>query len=481
MPRVVSNGSLARPPLSILVAASIVGLAGAALAPARARASDDAEPAASSPADVAVGNLVAFLDGEEREEARPREREHRREHRREDSRERSRDAGRDDGRAREQGSSDRPERERAEAGRSEQGRRPGPPAATRSGVPGRRPFDADGERSGRPGMPPGRGPTAQRFRMPMPPMPRGGSGDAPKAQAFSFRIGPGGVTMDGPPGAKKEGSEGRPGSNGPIVAGPMGKGAIVLRLDGEAINLGELGGGTIKLDGIGPGKPGESHAEVARLLDRILDKVNAIEARLGGPGAHGGPGPHGGPGGGQVLPPLHAGPHQPGPGPHQPGPGPHQPGPGPQPGPGGPHGPQHVGPQPPAPPHAGPAQPPAPPHAGPQPHPGHGGPNPDELHRRFEEHARELHGRIEELKRGVAERLEGAGVRREELEQWHGKLAQAHEQMQERFQDIRRRFAEQQERIERLEQEVRRLRESHAPRGDEPRGPAAERPGPRPL
>lgn len=415
-------------------AALILLLSPLALAPwAAAAAAEGPEPAASpaavesSPADVAVGNLVAFLEGEG---DRPREREERR------------DAGR------------RPTRPGAPS-------MPGGP-----GRPGRRPFDAEGAREGRPGMPPGRGPSVQRFGMPRPPMPRGAAGEQPKVQAFSFRLGPDGVVQGGP-------IDGGPVEGGKDGAGsPQGKGAIVLSIDGDVIKLGD---GTIKLDGL-PGIGGmmkgmvvppasgpDAHAEVRQQLERILDKVNAIEARLGGPGAHGQP---------------HAGPHQPGPqgpifqnqGPHQPGPQPHMQHQGPhQPGPGGPHGP---GPQP------GP---------GPQAGPGPGGHQPDEINRRFEEHARELHARVEELKRGVAEKLQGAGRGEEEWRAWHQKLAQTHEQLQERFQDVRRRFAEQQERIERLEQEVRRLREERGqpagegrgrdrerPRGQEPRRPAED-------
>lgn len=382
----------------------VIGLSSAAAdGPVPAAAPEAVE---SSPADVAVGNLVAFLQGEP---DRPREPEQRR------------DAGR------------RPTRSGAPS-------MPGGP-----GRPGRRPFDAEGAREGRPGMPPGRGPSMQRFGMPRPPMPRGAAGEPPKVQAFSFRLGPDGVVQGGP--VEGGGAErGEPGA-----AGPQAKGAIVLRVDGDVIKLGD---GTIKLDGL-PGIGGmmkgmvvppasgpDAHAEVRQQLERILDKVNAIEARLGGPGAHGQP---------------HAGPHQPGPQPHMQPQGPHQPGPG------GPHGP---GPQ------AGP---------GPQPGPGPGGHHPDEIHRRFEEHARELHARVEELKRVVAEKLQGAGRGEEELRAWHQKLAQTHEQLQERFQDVRRRFAEQQERIERLEQEVRRLRGERGQPAGEGRGRDREREPRRPA
>lgn len=431
-----------------------------------AAAAEGPEPAAapaaveSSPADVAVGNLVAFLEGEG---DRPREREHRRDH----VRSLERDAQRPNERQEQAGDAERTERARGEAGRRPT--RPGAPSMPGGpGRPGRRPFDADGAREGRPGMPPGRGPSLQRFGMPRPPMPRGAAGEQPKVQAFSFRVAPDGAVQGGPiPGGPVAGGKDGAGS-------PQGKGAIVLSIDGDVIKLGD---GTIKLDGL-PGIGGmmkgmvvppasgpDAHAEVRQQLERILDKVNAIEARLGGPGAHGQP---------------HAGPHQPGPqgpifqnqGPHQPGPQPHMQHQGPhQPGPGGPPGP------------------------GPQPGPGPGGHHPDEINRRFEEHARELHARVEELKRGIAEKLQGAGRGEEEWRAWHQKLAQTHEQLQERFQDVRRRFAEQQERIERLEQEVRRLREERGqpagerrerdrerPREQEPRRPAADGPSdPRPL
>ena len=412
------RGSAVIPLLAPLVVGLSAGAAAAADGPDQA-----AEPRAveSSPADVAVGNLVAFLQGES---DHPREREHRRDH----ARSRERDAQRPAGGPEAQGGDTR----RPEPAAGEAGRRPVPPGAQAQGGgpgrPGRRPFDAEGAREGRPGQPPERGPGWQRFGMPRPPMPRGAAGEPPKVQAFSFRLGPDGVVQGGAVEGGKDGA-----------AGPQGKGAIVLRVDGDVIKLGdEAMKGLVMQHHGGP----DAHAEVRQQLERILDKVNAIEARLGGPGAHGqphaGPGPHQ-PGPQGPMPPQPQGPHQPGP--HQPGP--HQPGPQammqPQ-----PQGPHHPGPNP-------------------------GGPNPDELNRRFEEHARELHSRVEELKRGVAEKLQGAGRGEEELRRWHEKLAQTHEQLQERFQDVRRRFAEQQERIERLEQEVRRLREELGQPGGERR------------
>ena len=163
--------------------------------------------------------------------------------------------------------------------------------------------------------------------------------------------------------------------------------------------------------------PFDAHAHVTQQLDKILGKLDRLEARLGGPSPHGqppiGPLPHGGPqqpnawrGGpgtrfhGRMVPPGHQ-----------------------------------------APPHGGMPQ--------------------DDLNRRFEELARDLHRHVEEMARGLGEKLKGAAGGGEELRHMHEKLAKTHEQLQDRFQDIRRRFAEQQERIERLEQEVRRLHEAH--------------------
>ena len=210
--------------------------------------------------------------------------------------------------------------------------------------------------------------------------------------------------------------EGIPGMGGPLNLGglpgiPGGTGPIQVEAK------------VLKLDGLHAGE-GDAHAHVRQLLDRILDKVNAIESRLGGPGA---PGPHA-----QHGQPMH------------------QPGPQPPHGQPGPHG--------------------NPPHPGPQ----LGGVNPDEINRRFEEHARNLHGRMEEMQRHLAERLQAGGG--EQMKQWHQKLAETHEKLQQSFQDIRKRFAEQQERIERLEQEVKKLREEL-----ERRGAAAEAAPPKPV
>lgn len=291
-----------------------------------------------------------------------------------------------------------------------------------------------------------------------PPMarPEGRDHGAPQVRAFAFQAGPDGVAKQVAPG-------------GPPAGGPRHREErrqITVHVDGGELRLDGIPGlgasGPITLNGmpgiVGPirgegmvftldGGPaeGDAHAHVRQLLDRILDKVNAIEARLGGPGAP----PHPG------QPPLHGGPQGPGPQPlgaqHL---GPQQLGPGPQ------------NPPPPPPP------PPQQPAAGPQPHhvqPGPQGPfphqgpapgammHPDELNRRFEEHARDLHARLEEMARRFKEQAQAGGG--EHVKQAHQKFAEMHEKVQRAFEDVRRRFAEQQERLERLEQEVRRMRE----------------------
>lgn len=271
------------------------------------------------------------------------------------------------------------------------GKRRGPQPERRPGP--RRPFDDEAPRGSA-------GPIQAA-----PPMPHGRPGDRPMVRAFAFQMGPDGVARGGPVGPQPGGPDGR---------------QITVHVDG----------GQIRLDGVPPAG-GDAHAQVKQLLDRILDKVNAIESRLGGPGPQGHQGP--------PPQPPHAGPA---PQPHQhAGPQAHQPPPG-QPGPGvPPHLQRHL------------ADPP------------HGGMNPDEINRRFEEHARELHRRFEEMHHGLAEKMRGAAGHPEAAERLHRKLAEAHEGLQERFQDVRKRFAEQQERIERLEQEVRKLREELERRG----------------
>lgn len=285
-------------------------------------------------------------------------------------------------------------------------------------------------------LPPGMGPPGM-----------GAPGMATQVRAFAIQIGPDGVTKGievAPPG----GLGGAGGEHGPIT----------IQIDGDLLNL---GGGPDPH----PGPHPDPYAHVAQQLQLILGKLNAIEARLGGPVPHGQP-PMGGPGALPQYPQMtpHAGPHQPGP--HQPGPqsgGPMPGGPIPFPQPGQPFGPNMFG---------GLGVPSGlqmfggpglhqPPQPGPGPGPGPGGPNPDELNRRFEEHARDFHRHVEEMARGLGEKLKGAAGGGDELRQMHQKLVKTHEQLQDRFQDIRRRFAEQQERIERLEQEVRRLHESH--------------------
>ena len=377
----------------------------------------------------------------------------------------------------------RAERERAaERARDERGpESPGRPH-------GRRPFDDGPPRMARPqgpnmGRPAHPGPQARSAPMvplvpaqPRPPQAPPGPPPAPGAvvvappqvRAFAFQTGPDGAAKAVPPGTVHV-------QPVPGAPQPGGQRQITVQIDGGELRLEGVPGmsGPIKLDGIpglnrplhvegrlhaeatsgppgprGDGPAHDAHAQVHRLLDRILDKVNAIEARLGGPGAHGQPGPqphHGGP------QPQPGGPHQPGPqppnqfgpqqGPHQP---PHQP------------GPQHAVPQP--------------PHQGPQ----HGGMHPDEIHRRFEEHARNLQARMEEMGKHLAEQVHAGGG--EQMKQWHQKLVETHEKLERSFQDIRRRFAEQQERIERLEQELKRLRGEVERRGtaeDAPRKPVA--------
>ena len=360
-----------------LLAAAIL-LGGVAVTPA---AADAPLPAgADRGADEAVGALVAFLqkpndgDGD-----RPRGEEH-------------------DGERPHRGRDGRGDRPRAD------GHRPGPG--------GRRPFDDGPPNAARPQPPFGvmpqrsegfwRGgagvgqPQPQQFQVApgAPPGPHGPPGMglpgmglpgmASQVRAFAIQIGPDGVPKGievAPPG----GLGGASGEHGPIT----------LQIDGDLLNLGG-----------GLGQHPDPHAHVAQQLQLILGKLNAIEARLGGPVSYGQP-PMGGPRSQPPHPQMtpHAGPHQPGPGP--------------------------------------------------------GGPSPDDLNRRFEEHSRDLHRHVEEMARGLGEKLKGAAGGGDELRQMHEKLVKMHEQLQDRFQDIRRRFAEQQERIERLEQEVRRLHEAH--------------------
>lgn len=297
--------------------------------------------------------------------------------------------------------------------------------------PGRRPFDDGAPNAARFQPPRGAGPWMQRGHGPTAaPVPHGPPGAAPQVRAFALQVGPDGMT---------KGIEVAPPGNAP--GGPMHEArAITVQVDG----------GQIKLEGV-PGHHADPHAHVAQQLQIILGKLQAIEARLGGPGPH-------------VAMPPQAAPHVPG---HQPG-GPMPGGPmlhpQPAPQPGYPGAPNMFG---------GPAVPPPP-----QPQPGPGGPNPDEINRRFEEHARDLHRHVEELARGLGERLKAQSGIAEEVHKHHEKLARAHEQIQERFQDIRRRFAEQQERIERLEQEVKRLHEAHGdarPERERKKGERGER------
>ena len=409
-------------------------LLGVAVTPA---AADAPLPAgADRGADEAVGALVAFLQKpDDADGDHPRGEEH-------------------DGERPHRGRDGRGDRPRAE------GHRPGPG--------GRRPFDDGPPNAGRPQPPFGampqrsegfwwggarvgqpqpqrtqRGEAGPQFQAApgAPPVPHGLPGMglpgmAPQVRAFAIQIGPDGVTKGievAPPG----GLGGAGGEHGPIT----------IQIDGDLLNLGG-----------GPGPHPDPHAHVAQQLQLILGKLNAIEARLGGPVPHGQP-PMGGPGSQPPHPQMspHAGPHQPGP--QSGGPMPGGPMPSPQYGQpfgpnmfgglGVPSGPQMFG---------GPGlhQPPQP-----GPGPGPGGPSPDDLNRRFEEHSHDLHRHVEEMARGLGEKLKGAASGGDELRQMHEKLVKTHEQLQDRFQDIRRRFAEQQERIERLEQEVRRLHEAH--------------------
>lgn len=366
----------------------------------------------ATPADDAIAALVAFLDRDENPARGEGEK--------------ASHGDRDDRRA------GPPGKRGGERGRGRRGEPEGRAEASR----GRAPEHARAE--SRP-VPPGR-PSPRRPFDDGPPRaarPEGPQGGEPQVRAFAFQLGPDGVANQLAPGM--------------IGAGPGPDGArhgerrqITVHVDGGAIKLDGLPGMIAALGGPGGPHPGpDAHAEVRQMLDRILDKVNAIESRLGGPGAP----PHPG------QPPHQPGPHGPGPQ----GPGPHQPGPGPQmmnP----PPPPQPVGPQP-HPGHPGPGPQGPPQHQGPI----HGGINPDEIHRRFEEHARDLHARMEEMGRRLKEQVMAGGG--EQMKQAHHKLAETHERVQEAFQDVRRRFAEQQERLERLEQEVRRMREELERRG----------------
>ncbi|RLS30451.1 MAG: hypothetical protein DWH79_10745 [Planctomycetota bacterium] len=218
----------------------------------------------------------------------------------------------------------------------------------------------------------------------------------------------------------------------------------------------------------GPGTRPNAPVQVTQQLDRILDKLNAIEGRLGPALPHGQP-PIGGP---APQPPHGSQPH---------GFQPHgfQPHGFQQPHailvapaqqifgmPGGGPGPQGPGPQGNVNPVIAPPLPGGPPQGGPQ-----GGQNPDELRRMLEERTQamqHMQQRLEEFGRGVA-KLQAQGGMTEEFRRHHEEIARTQEKLEERFQDIRRRFAEQQERIERLEQEVRRLRDQQGPPQADPK------------
>lgn len=482
-------------------AAIVVGAGHLALAGEEPRAAPAADPVgvAERTPDDPIAALVAFLDkgddekpGEGRHEGERRHAEGRTQDHRGDRRGGERPRGdreesgrRDDARrgsppggdaTRAERDHDRAERDRARAERGPEGQR-------------RRPFDDGPPRVARPEM---AGPEARRGAPLVRPQPRGqsmpmvplvpaqphvpqaatapqvGPGGAvvlpPQVRHFAIHVGPDGVARavpadaahappapaGGPHGERQQITvqidggqlklEGIPGMGGPLNLGALPGGA---GLPGGNVPV-QVEAKVLRLDGLHAGQ-GDAHAHVGQLLERILDKVNAIESRLGGPGAQG-----------QHPQPL----HHPAPPPQAPGPQPHHPQgmAGPQP-PHGQPGPQQVGPHG-NPPHPGPHQ---------------GGVNPDEINRRFEEQARELHRRMEEMQRHLAERVQAGGG--EQMKQWHQKLVETHEKIQQSFQDIRKRFAEQQERIERLEQEVRRMREElerpGAATGQPPRKPVS--------